>query len=88
MFFSPIGNSNPFLPNLVAYYKFDTNSNDFSGNSHNGVDTAISYANAGKVGNCATFNGSTIILIRENTLTSKALILILAMLLATFLLAY
>ena len=59
MFFSPIGNSNPFLPNLVAYYKFDTNSNDFSGNSHNGVDTAISYANAGKVGNCATFNGST-----------------------------
>lgn len=58
MFFSPIG-TNTFLPNLVAYYKVDTNSNDFSGNGNNGTDTSISYAIAGKVGNSADFNGST-----------------------------
>jgi hypothetical protein len=49
----------PFLADLVAYYNFDTNSNDFSGNSNNGTDTAISYSNLGKVGNSATFNGTT-----------------------------
>lgn len=49
----------PYLADLVAYYKFDSNSNDFSGNSHNGTDTSISYSNAGKVGNSATFNGTS-----------------------------
>lgn len=58
MFFSKVG-VNPYLADLVAYYKYDSNSNDFSGNGHNGTDTSISYANAGEVGNCATFNGST-----------------------------
>lgn len=60
MFFSPIGGAvSPYLADLVAYYKFDSNSNDFSGNVHNGTDTAISYSNAGKVGNSATFNGTS-----------------------------
>src|SRR6478736_294265 len=44
---------------LVAYYKFDSNSNDYSGDTHNGIDANISYANVGKVGNSATFNGTT-----------------------------
>jgi hypothetical protein len=59
MFFAPIGGVSPYLANLVAYYKLNTNSNDFSGNSHNGADTSVSYANVGKVGNSATYNGST-----------------------------
>jgi len=46
------------LTNIVSYYKLDSNSNDSVG-SNNGSDTAISYANAGKIGNCATFNGSS-----------------------------
>jgi len=49
----------PYLANLIAYYKLDSNSNDFSDNSHNGIDTNVSYANAGKVGNSATYNGTT-----------------------------
>ena len=44
--------------NLVSFYKLDANSNDSVG-SNNGTDTAISYATAGKIGNCATFNGTT-----------------------------
>lgn len=55
MFFSPIGNVNPFLTNLVAYWKLNSNSNDSSVNMHNGTDTNISYINTGLVNNCATF---------------------------------
>jgi hypothetical protein len=44
--------------NLVSYYKLDSNSNDSVG-SNNGSDTAISYASAGIIGNCATFNGTS-----------------------------
>lgn len=44
--------------NLVSLYKLDADSNDSVG-SNNGTDTAISYATAGKIGNCATFNGTT-----------------------------
>jgi len=51
--------ANPYLADLVAYYRFDSNSNDFSGNGHNGTDTSISYANAGLVSNCATFTPSS-----------------------------
>ena len=43
---------------LVSYYKLNANSNDSVG-SNNGTDTAISYATAGIIGNCATFNGTT-----------------------------
>ena len=43
---------------LVSYYKLDSDSIDFWG-SNNGTDTAMSYQSAGKVGNGATFNGST-----------------------------
>lgn len=56
MFFAP---SDAYQANLVAYYKLDVNSNDFSGNAHNGIDTAISYVSLGKVGNSAIFNGTT-----------------------------
>ena len=43
--------------NLVAYYKLDGNSNDSVG-SNNGTDTNVSYV-AGKINNCASFNGTT-----------------------------
>ena len=42
---------------LVSYYKLDSNSNDSFG-ANNGVDTSITYA-AGKVGNSASFNGTS-----------------------------
>lgn len=42
---------------LVAYYKFDSNSTDFV-NGYNGTDSNISYSNAGKIGNSATFGTS------------------------------
>ena len=42
---------------LVSYYKLDYDSSDSLG-GNNGTDTAISYATAGKIGNCATFNGT------------------------------
>lgn len=68
MFFAPSGAVSPYLSNLVAYWKFDSNSNDFSGNGHNGTDTNISYSNAGKVSNSATFNGtSSNILVSQST---------------------
>jgi len=41
---------------LVAYYPFDGNVNDASGNGNNGVPTAITYA-AGHSGQAASFNG-------------------------------
>lgn len=44
--------------NLVSYWKLDSNSND-SVTTNNGTDTDISYATAGKLGNSATFNGSS-----------------------------
>lgn len=59
MFLTKVGGVNPYLADLVAYYPLDSNSNDFSGNTHNGTDTSISYANAGLIGNSATFNGTT-----------------------------
>lgn len=43
--------------NLISYYKLDSNSNDSVG-SNNGTDTGVSYANAGKINNCATYSGS------------------------------
>lgn len=59
----------PYLAFQVAYYPFDTNSNDLI-NAQNGDDTNISYANAGVVGNSASFNGgSSLITIPNNPLT-------------------
>lgn len=43
--------------NLVAWYKLDSNSNDSVG-TMNGTDSSVSYANAGKIGNSATYSGS------------------------------
>lgn len=48
-----------YQDNLVAYYKFDSNSNDFSGNIHNGVDFGTNYTNTGKVGNSVTLTSGT-----------------------------
>jgi hypothetical protein len=42
---------------LVSYYKLDGNSNDSVG-TNNGSDTSVSYV-AGKIGNAASFNGSS-----------------------------
>jgi hypothetical protein len=42
---------------LVSYYKLDSNSNDNWG-SNNGTDTSVSYV-AGKIGDAASFNGTT-----------------------------
>lgn len=49
---------NPYIANQIAYYPFDSNANDLI-NAQNGTSTNISYANLGKVGNSATFNGSS-----------------------------
>ena len=60
------GTVDPYLASQIAYYPFDTNSNDLI-NAQNGTDTAVSYANAGIVGNSATFNGtSSMINIADN----------------------
>lgn len=45
-----------FLENSIAYYKLDSNSNDFVG-LNNGNDFNISYI-PGQVNNCADFNGT------------------------------
>lgn len=53
------GNLSPGLQSaLIAYWKLDINSNDASGNGHDGVDTNIAYT-TGKINNAASFNGST-----------------------------
>src|ERR1700693_4806706 len=45
---------------IVAYYKLDGNSNDYSGYGSTGTDTAITYSNAnGKLVQGAGFNGTT-----------------------------
>jgi hypothetical protein len=42
---------------LVSYYKLDSNSSDYF-DENNGIDTSITYF-AGKVGNAASFNGTS-----------------------------
>lgn len=44
------------INNLVAYWKFDGNSND-SFSSNTGIDTSVSYVD-GKINQCAYFNGT------------------------------
>jgi len=46
------------LPSPVAYYKFNGDSTDSSGNSNGGVDTDITYV-PGKINDAASFNKST-----------------------------
>ena len=46
-----------YQDSLVSYYKLDSNSNDNWG-SNNGTNTSVSYV-AGKIGNAASFNGTT-----------------------------
>ena len=59
MFFSTVNVVSPYLADLIGYWKFDSNSNDFSGNIHNGTDTGVNYSSGGKVGNSVTFSGGT-----------------------------
>jgi len=55
MFLSPSGVPSPYLANLVGYYKFDSNGNDFSGNGHNGSIGGTPIFSSGKVGNAIDF---------------------------------
>lgn len=59
--------------NTVAYYKLNETSGtsvaDSSGNSNTGTATDVSWT-GGKFGNCASFNGSSIIKTGNNTLVS------------------
>ena len=61
----------PYLTNLVGYYKFDANANDFSGNSYNGTVTNAGGLNytTGKVGNAINFvnsNANNFVTIPDN----------------------
>lgn len=56
-------NTSAFQPNTAggttkAYYPLNGNSNDYSGNTNTGTDTAITYPQ-GRFGQAAKFNGST-----------------------------
>jgi len=62
-----VGGVNPFEANMVAYYNINSNSNDSTINMHNGTDTSISYASAGIVNNCASFGGTSRIVIPQST---------------------
>jgi hypothetical protein len=56
MFFSPIGGAvSPFLADLVGYYRFNSDANDFSGKNHNGTIVGSPTFSAGKVGNSIDF---------------------------------
>ena len=46
----------PYLANLIAYYPFNANANDFSGNSYNGtiLSTPVTFV-SGKVNNAISF---------------------------------
>lgn len=58
--------SDPFIVSQVAHYPLDSNANDLI-NGINGTSTSINYGNAGKIGNCATFSGtSSLILLPDN----------------------
>jgi hypothetical protein len=47
------------LTGLIAYYKMDGNSNDSTGNGHNGSDTNVTYSSSGAIINqAAQFNSS------------------------------
>lgn len=46
------------LTNLQAYYQFQNNSNDVTGNGNNGTDTNITYG-TGVIGQAAISNGTT-----------------------------
>ena len=48
----------PYLSNLIAYYPFDANANDFSGLGNNGTITGSPTYPLGKVGNAIDFNTS------------------------------
>ena len=54
----PTGISPSLRASVIAWWKLDGNSNDASGNGHNGTDTAITYT-TGKINQAASFNGTT-----------------------------
>jgi len=69
-YYSLINSVSPYLANLIAYYPFNANANDFSGNSYNGtiLSTPVTFP-AGKVGNAINFpnnNNATGVEIPDN----------------------
>jgi hypothetical protein len=69
-YYSLINSVSPYLANLIAYYPFNSNANDFSGNSYNGtiLSTPVTFP-AGKVGNAINFpnnNNATGVEIPDN----------------------
>jgi hypothetical protein len=52
------GNPTPPPPSLVAYYSFDGNTNDSSGNNFNGTAVGNPTYTTGKINQAITFNGS------------------------------
>jgi len=54
--------TNPYIADLIAYYKFDANANDFSGNGNNGTAInggGLNYLSIGKVGTAINFGNNT-----------------------------
>lgn len=52
------GGAKDFNPNIVGYYKFDSNPDDFSGLGYNGTTVGTPTYVAGKVSNSIDFNAS------------------------------
>jgi hypothetical protein len=50
----------PYLANLIAYYPFNANANDFSGNNHNGTFVNPATFVGGKVANAVNFGITTL----------------------------
>ena len=50
---------NPYLANLIAYYPFNANANDFSGVGNNGTVVGTPTYSAGKVGTAINFGTTT-----------------------------
>lgn len=50
-----------YLANATAYWSFDSNSTDYSGNNYNGIDSDVGYLSGlyCRFFGCASFNGST-----------------------------
>ena len=53
------GVGQPITSGLLAYYNFDTDATDSSGNNNNGTNSATSTGAAGRFGNAFSFNGTS-----------------------------
>ena len=57
---------------IVAYYPFEGNANDYSGNGYHGTWSGTEQYDTGIIGQAAKFDGSSFVTISDNTLTSTA----------------